>query len=57
MRPRRRSKLPPQVRVFRCPNCGRLVPATKRQGRTQIGHIKTMICYFCGEECDFVQVG
>lgn len=57
MKPRRRSGLPPQVRVFQCPNCGKLVPATKRKGKTAIGHIKTMVCYYCGELGDFVQVG
>ena len=31
-------------------------PATKMKSRTTIGHIKTMYCFFCQEEQDFVQV-
>ena len=42
--------------VSQCPNCGRFVPATKMKSRTVIGHIKTMYCFFCLEEQDFVQV-
>ena len=56
MKPRRRHRKPPQVRLFRCPVCGKLMPATKVKGRTTIGHIKTMYCFFCQEEQDFVQV-
>lgn len=56
MKPRRRSRKRPQVRLFQCPVCGKLMPATKVKGRTTIGHIKTMYCFFCGEEEDFVQV-
>lgn len=56
MKPRRKSRNPPQVRLFQCPNCGRFVPATKRRHRTAIGHIKTMYCFFCQEERDFIQV-
>ena len=56
MRPRRKSRNPPQVRLFQCPSCGRFVPATKMKSRTVIGHIKTMYCFFCREEQDFIQV-
>ena len=56
MKPRRKSRKPPQVRQFQCPSCGRFVPATKIKSRTAIGHIKTMYCFFCQEEQDFVQV-
>lgn len=56
MKPRRKSRNPPQVRLFRCPVCGRITPATKVRGRTVIGHIKTMHCLFCGEVQDFIQV-
>ena len=31
-------------------------PATKMKHRTAIGHIKTMYCFFCQEEQDFIQV-
>lgn len=56
MKPRRRSRRGPQVRLFRCPVCGNTMPATKMMGRTIIGHIKTMHCLFCGEVQDFIQV-
>ena len=45
-----------QVRYFRCPVCGEVSPATKRIGKTKIGHIKTMFCCWCGEVRDFEQI-
>ena len=56
MKPRRKSRNPPQVRLFQCPSCGRFVPATKLKSRTAIGHLQTMYCFFCLQEQDFVQV-
>ena len=56
MKLRRKSRNPPQVRLFQCQICGRFVPATKMKSRTAIGHIKTMYCFFCQEEQDFIQV-
>ena len=56
MKPRRKSRNAPQVRLFLCPNCGQFVPATKMKSRTVIWHIKTMYCFFCQEEQDFIQV-
>ena len=44
------------VRTFVCPVCGAVVPATKTQGITVAGHIKTMWCYSCREVRDFLQV-
>ena len=44
------------VRTFICPVCGAVVPATKTQGITVAGHIKTMWCYSCREVRDFLQV-
>ena len=56
MKPRRKSRNPPQVRLFQRPSCARFVLATKMKSRTAIGHTKTMYCFFCQEEQDFVQV-
>ena len=53
---RRRSKIPPQKRLFRCPVCGALSPATKQFGRTEPGHIKCMWCWRCKEETDHIQI-
>lgn len=56
MRRRRRSRRPPQVRLFQCPVCGNLSTATKAMGRTAPGHIKTMYCYGCKAVSDMVQI-
>lgn len=48
---RRRSR-PPQVRYFRCTECGAVNVATKIQGFTLRGHIKTMYCYRCRTDRD-----
>lgn len=56
MKLRRRSRRPPQIRLFRCPVCGKLTPATKIKGQTAAGHIKTMYCYGCKEIRDTVQI-
>lgn len=56
MKWRRRSRKPPQVRIFQCPVCGKLTPATKRKGRTVAGHIKTMYCFGCKDIRDMVQI-
>lgn len=45
-----------QKRIFRCPECGALIPALKAKSPTQTGHIKTMYCYVCREERDFEQI-
>lgn len=45
-----------QKRWFRCPVCGELAPATKRNGRTRPGHIKTMYCCQCQDTRDFEQI-
>lgn len=55
-RPSRYSLQRPQVRIFRCPVCGTLNPATKYKGRTNPGHIKTMWCYHCKAETDQEQI-
>lgn len=44
------------VRHFRCPECGASVAAAKGKCRTGQGHIKTMYCYVCKRDRDFVQV-
>lgn len=46
----------PQKRLFICPECGVVVPATKYYGKTSVGHIKTMYCYQCKEDKDFEQI-
>ena len=56
MKLRRRSRRPPQVRIFRCSVCGKLTPATKIKGQTAPGHIKTMYCYGCKAVSDMVQI-
>lgn len=43
-------------REFRCPECGEKVTAPKGR-KTPIGHIKTMYCWKCREERNFVQIG
>ena len=56
MRSTRRSHKPPQIRYFRCLVCGAQNPATKCQGRTSPGHIKTMYCFRCREDRDQEQM-
>ena len=55
---RHRSKDPRRVqkRLFRCPVCGELAPATKQRQWTRPGHIKTMYCCQCMEVRDFEQI-
>lgn len=48
----RRGYRPPQIRHFRCLTCGARNVATKMQGKTYPGHIKTMYCYRCRKERD-----
>lgn len=47
---------PKQIRTFECPVCGtkRIAPQYLRE--THIGHIKTMWCFHCACERDFVQI-
>lgn len=54
-----RSKDPrrTQIRLFICPDCQTVVPATKTRGKhTEDGHIKTMYCYKCQEDREFEQI-
>lgn len=52
-----KSRSPPIIRQFRCPECGEIVPATKRSDRkTPPGHVKTMWCFRCKKQRDFLQV-
>lgn len=42
-------------RVFKCPVCGDKRICLKRRN-TAVGHIKTMYCYVCKEDRDFIQI-
>ena len=55
---RHRSKDPRRIqkRLFRCPVCGEVAPATKHTTRTIPGHIKTMYCCRCRDVRDFEQI-
>ena len=44
-----------RIRYFECPECGATLTAPKVYGMTHAGHIKTMWCFRCGAERDFVQ--
>lgn len=44
-----------QIRYFKCSSCGTIVTASKYRNRTANGHIKTMYCYICREDKEFVQ--
>lgn len=44
------------LRRFKCPECGAVLTATKHTKRTGDGHVKTMWCFTCKAERDFVQV-
>jgi len=46
-----------QRRIFQCPDCESKItaPKSKTKGNTKEGHIKTMWCYPCSDEKDFVQ--
>lgn len=44
-----------RVRYFKCPVCGTVVTATKMDGLSPPGHIKTMYCWKCKEERDHIQ--
>lgn len=44
-----------RVRYFKCPVCGTVVTATKTDGPSHNGHVKTMYCYVCMRETDHVQ--
>ena len=56
MRYRNKDPRKTQKRLFRCPVCGEVAPATKRSGKTRPGHIKTMYCCQCREDRDFEQI-
>jgi predicted RNA-binding Zn-ribbon protein involved in translation (DUF1610 family) len=44
-------------RIFQCPECGEKMTAYKKSSRrTAVGHIKTMWCYRCKSERQFVQI-
>lgn len=53
---RRKSKRPPQVRIFVCQVCGAKSPATKTKGRTVSGHTKHMYCFACQDTTEHIQV-
>ena len=44
------------LRRFRCPECGAVLTATKHIARTGDGHVKTMWCFTCKMERDFIQI-
>ena len=44
------------IRFFKCPSCGLVVTAPKYAGKTNQGHIKTMWCFNCAKEQDFIQI-
>lgn len=45
-----------RIRYFQCPVCGVVLTAPKHNGITHSGHVKTMYCYICGKNQDFVQI-
>ena len=45
-----------RIRFFRCPSCGIVLTAPKARGMTHTGHVKTMYCFICGVDRDFVQI-
>lgn len=51
-----RINRPKQIRTFRCPECGAVMSAPKYKARTNAGHVKTMYCYRCKADRDFIQV-
>lgn len=53
---KKRVFLPKQIRTFQCPECGAVVSAPKYKTRTNAGHVKTMYCYRCKADRDFIQV-
>lgn len=44
------------MRRFRCPECGTMMSAAKVERRATKGHVKTMYCWVCKGDRDFVQV-
>lgn len=52
----RKSARAIQIRMFECPECGAVVPATKTRFKTKVGHIKTMYCYRCRKATDHIQL-
>ena len=47
-----------QTRVFKCPVCGGVRIATKKDNRrTSNGHIKDMFCPYCNDTRKFIQIG
>ena len=44
------------LRYFKCSWCGAIATAPRTHGKTHAGHIKTMWCYVCKRERDFVQI-
>lgn len=43
-----KQRSPPQIRDFRCTECGNIATATKGRGnKTGQGHVKHMYCYVC----------
>lgn len=45
-----------RLRFFKCPTCGAIITAPKLHGITHVGHLKTMYCFVCGTNRDFIQV-
>lgn len=44
------------IRHFKCPICSTEITAPKLS-KTGYGHVKTMYCYVCRADRDFVQIG
>ena len=44
------------LRYFKCSWCGAIATAPRTHGKTHAGHVKTMWCYVCKRERDFVQI-
>lgn len=52
-----KNRLPPQLRDFRCCECGVVVTATKKLNRTTgPGHVKDMWCFRCKKETPHIQI-
>ena len=45
-----------QKRLFQCPQCGTVIPALKRKGKTHPGHVKHMYCFVCRTVTEHIQI-
>ena len=43
-------------RYLRCPNCGKICMLPNVSHERPKGHIKTMVCFFCSEKVDMVEL-